>query len=98
MPVISVHRTGQRPIFTGYAQELSTFAINGYFTFEFGSIAGGSVPWSSGTWVFLTYANTTVTQEQLTQYADVSPPAGFTAGAPVLDTANKRVLITLTAA
>jgi hypothetical protein len=97
MPLLKIqrYRSGTTPIYDTYAQELSTFAIAGYFTFEFGT----GPTWTAGTWAFLTYgtADASVTQANLDLYADVSPPAGFTAGAPVLDTVNQRVLIALTA-
>lgn len=97
MPLLRYQRykLATLPIYSTYAQELSTFAISGYFVFEFGT----GPAWTAGTWVFLTYttADASVTQANLDTYASVSPPAGFTAGAPVLDTGNKRVLITLTA-
>lgn len=95
MPVVNVHRyVAANIINTGYAQTLSTFAISGYFDFEFG--AGPA--WTAGTWVFLTYvtADASVTQANLNTYATVVPPGGLTAGAPQLDTVNKRVTITLT--
>ena len=95
MPAVNVHRyVAANIINTGYAQELSTFAISGYFDFEFGT----GPTWTAGTWVFLTYvtADASVTQANLDLYASVVPPAGFTAGAPQLDTVNKRVTITLT--
>jgi len=93
MAVISVHRVGQKPGFTTYAQQLDVFALSGYNEFVFGT--GPS--WSAGVWVFLTYNTTAVTQTDLNTYASVSAPAGFTAGAPQLNTTNKRVTITLTA-
>jgi len=95
MAVISVHRVGQKPGFTTYAQQLDVFALSGYNEFVFGT----GPTWTAGTWVFLTYttADASVTQPNLNTYASVSPPAGFTAGAPQLDTAGKRVTITLTA-
>ncbi len=96
MPLLRYQRyavSGTPPIYDTYAQELDVFVINGDFVFEFGT----GPTWTAGTWVFLTYNSTGVTQSDLDTYTDVLPPTGFTAGAPVLDTANKRVLITLTA-
>jgi hypothetical protein len=95
MPVVNVHRYVAASIInTGYAQELNVFVLSGYIDFEFGT---GPV-WTAGTWVFLTYAtaDASVTQANLDTYASVVPPVGFTAGAPQLDTVNKRVTITLT--
>lgn len=97
MPLLRIQRykVAALPLYTTYAQELSTFAIGGYFTFEFGT----GPTWTAGTWVFLTYATAAVsaTQANLDLYSTVVPPAGFTAGAPQLDTVNKYVTITLTA-
>jgi hypothetical protein len=101
MPLLRIQRykLASSPIYDTYAQELSTFALSGYVEFEFGTITGGSVPWSAGTWAFLTYAtaDASVTQPNLDLWSSVVPPTGFTAGAPQLDTVNQRVLITLTA-
>lgn len=96
MPLLKIQRykLASSPIFGTYAQELDDFTIGGYIEFEFGT----GPTWTAGTWVFLTYntADATVTQANLDTYATVVAPAGFTAGAPVLDTTNKRILITLT--
>lgn len=96
MPLLRYQRykLASSPVYDTYAQTLSTFAISGYFDFEFGT---GPV-WTAGTWVFLTYvtADASVTQANLDLYASVVPPAGFAASALQLDTVNKRVTIMLT--
>jgi hypothetical protein len=98
MPLLRYQRykTGSLPIITTYAQELDDFRIGGYIEFDFGSISPAS--WSVGNWVFLTYAtaDSSVTQQNLNDYATVAAPPGFTAGAPFLDVPGKRILITLT--
>ena len=100
MPLLRIQRykPASLPIITTYAQELDDFVIGGYIEFDFGSISPAS--WTAGTWVFLTYAtaDSSVTQQNLDDYATVAAPPGFTAGDPVLDTVNQRILITLTAA